>query len=319
MPDHLEAFIHAAEAGGFSAAAVRLGVSAAAVSKQVARLEARLGAQLFHRTTRSLALTEAGEQLYESSAAHWRSLQAALDEVTGPARAPAGCLRVSVGNGFGRRQILPLMPEFLTAYPAIRLDWNFENRRVDLVAEGFDAAIGNVIDPDSRVVACELLRVDVVLCAATDYLARRGVPQSLADLTDHDCVRLRSPTTGRVQEWSFGPDEQTWIGGESRVIVDDVEALAEAVRLGLGIGLVGRYHLTEEFAAGRVVRLLPELEISPTAIAIYHRSGRQPAPKLRVFIDFLVERLRMQSLRPPFAKGGASAMERPESPINRIG
>lgn len=316
----LEAFIHAAEAGGFSAAAVRLGVSAAAVSKQVARLEARLGARLFHRTTRSLALTEAGEQLYESSAAHWRSLRAALDGVTGPARAPAGCLRVSVGNGFGRRKILPLMPEFLAAYPAIRLDWNLENRRVDLVAGNFDAAIGNVIDPDSRVVARELMRVDVVLCAATDYLARRGMPQSLADLAGHDCIRLRSPTTGRVQEWAFGLDEQTRIGGESRVVVDDVEAIAEAVHLGLGIGLVGSYHLAGEFAAGRVVRLFPELEISPTAICIYHRSGRQLAPKLRVFIDFLVERLRMESASTPLLpKGVALTAGRLGSPINRVG
>lgn len=296
MLSYLEAFIRAAEAGGFSAAARRLGISAAAVSKQVARLEARLGARLFHRTTRHLALTEAGEQLYESSAAHWRGLQAALDGVSGPTRFPAGCLRVSVGNGFGRRQILPLMPEFLAAYPAIRLDWNFENRRVDLVAEGFDAAIGNVIDPDSRVVARELMRVDIVLCAAADYLARRGAPGSLADLAGHDCVHLRSPTTGRVQGWAFGPSGQTRVGGESRVIMDDVEAVAEAVRLGLGIGLVGSYHLTEDLAAGRVVRLLPELEISPTTIHIYHRSGRQLAPKLRVFIDFLAERLRMESL-----------------------
>ncbi|MCP5159187.1 MAG: LysR family transcriptional regulator [Gammaproteobacteria bacterium] len=294
MLGYLEAFIHATETGGFSAAAVRLGVSAAAVSKQIARLEARLGVRLFHRTTRSLTLTEAGEQLYESSTVHWRGLQAALNGISGPAQSPAGCLRVSVGNGFGRRKILPLMPEFLATYPAIRLDWNFENRQVDLVAEGFDAAIGSVIDPDSRVIARELMRVEVILCAAADYLARRGGLHSLADLVNHDCIQLRSPTTGRVQEWMLDPDRPTRTGGKSRVIVDDVEAVAEAVRLGLGIGLIGSYHLTEELATDRVVHLFPELKIPPVAISIYHRSGRQLAPKLRVFTDFLIERLRTQ-------------------------
>jgi DNA-binding transcriptional LysR family regulator len=290
--DGLDSFLKTVEAGSFSAAAGRLGVTPAAVSKQVAQLERRLGTRLFQRTTRSLTLTESGERLYAETAGPARALGQALASLTARDEAPAGTLRVSVAPGFARQYVLPLMPRFLARYPALRLDWSFENRRVDLVREGFDAAIGAGIGADANVVARPLVPLKLLTVAAPAYLAARGAPATLSDLGRHDCIRLRSATTGRLRDWTFvvGGDTVT-VPVDGRIVLTDLDAIGEAALAGLGLARLGAHQVLPRLEDGRLVRVLEQFPAPPGAIQVYYAHYRLTPPKVRAFVDFLSETL----------------------------
>eukprot|EP01038_Epipyxis_sp_PR26KG_P018057 gene18057-25323_t len=164
--NHLESFVQSAEGGSFSAAARRLGLTPAAVSKNVARLEVRLGVRLFQRSTRRLTLTEGGERFLAQIGGALATLQEAVAGIDKDDGQPAGTLKVSMGQAFGREHVLPMLGDFLARYPAIQPDWHFDNQQVDLVGEGFDAAIGGGIELPAGLVARELSRIHVVAVAA---------------------------------------------------------------------------------------------------------------------------------------------------------
>jgi DNA-binding transcriptional LysR family regulator len=175
--NHLESFVQSAEGGSFSAAARRLGLTPAAVSKNVARLEARLGVRLFQRSTRSLTLTEGGERFLAQIGPALSTLQEAVAGIATDDGQPAGTLKVSMGQAFGREHVLPMMGDFLARYPAILPDWYFDNQQVDLVGEGFDAAIGGGIELSAGLVARELARIHVVAVASPAYMQGRRKPK----------------------------------------------------------------------------------------------------------------------------------------------
>lgn len=290
--DGLDSFLKTVEAGSFSAAAGRLGVTPAAVSKQVTQLERRLGTRLFQRTTRSLTLTESGERLYAEAAGPAHALEQALGTLTARDEAPAGTLRVSVAPGFARQHVLPLMPQFLERYSALRLDWSFENRRVDLVREGFDAAIGAGIGADANVVARPLVPIKLLTVAAPSYLARYGTPLTLSDLGRHDCIRLRSATTGRLRDWSFVLDGDTvTVPVDGRIVLTDLDAIGEAALAGMGLARLGAHQVLPYLNDGRLVRVLDSFPSPPGAIQVYYAHYRLTPPKVRAFVDFLGETL----------------------------
>lgn len=286
----LESFLKTVEAGSFSAAAGRLGLTPAAVSKHVAKLERSLGTRLFRRTTRSLTLTEAGERLYAETSAAARTLSQAMATLTERDTRPAGTLRVSVAPGFGRQYVLPLMPAFLERYPDIRLDWSLENRHVDLVKEGFDAAIGAGVEDDANVVARELVPIRMLTVASPAYLAKRGEPATLADLSHHDCIRLRSATTGRVRDWAFAVGGETvTVPVDGRVVLTDLDAICEAAAAGIGLARLGVHHVLPFLDDGRLVRVLPQFPTTVGTIYAYYAHARLTPPKVRAFIEFLTE------------------------------
>ena len=168
---NLESFVRSAELDGFSAAARRLGLTPAAVSRNVAALEANLGVRLFQRSTRRLTLTEAGERFLGTVSGGLESIQAAIAGISAGAGEPAGLLKVSMGSTFGLDYILPMLPGFLSRYPQVKPDWQFDNRQVDLIAEGFDAAIGGGFELASGIVARELAPVHVVAVASPSLRA----------------------------------------------------------------------------------------------------------------------------------------------------
>ncbi len=286
----LESFLKTVEAGSFSAAAGRLGLTPAAVSKHVAKLERELGARPFQRTTRSLAPTEAGERLYAETATAARALAQAMATLTERDTQPAGTLRVSVAPGFGRQYVLPLMPAFLARYPAIRLDWSFENRQVNLVEEGFDAAIGAGIEADANVVARRLAPIRPLTVASPAYLAAHGTPATLADLAHHDCIRLRSATTGRLRDWEFnvGGDTVT-VPVDGRLVLTDLDAICEAAVAGMGLARLGAHHVLPYLDDGRLVQVLPGYPATGGTIYIYYAHYRLTPPKVRAFIDYLTD------------------------------
>jgi DNA-binding transcriptional LysR family regulator len=284
----LESFLKTVEVGSFSAAAGLLGVTPAAVSKHVAKLERELGTRLFQRTTRSLTLTESGERLYAETAGPARALSHAITTLTQRDAQPAGTLRVSVAPGFGRQYVLPLMAGFLARYPGIRLDWSFENRRVDLVKEGFDAAIGAGLATDASVVARQLLPLKMVTVAAPSYLAAHGTPSAPSELAGHDCIRLRSSTTGRLRDWSFVTNGETLtVPVDGRLILSDLDAICDAAIAGMGLARLGAHHVMPYMDEGRLVRVLPGLSSQADAIQVYYAHYRLTPPKVRAFVDFL--------------------------------
>jgi DNA-binding transcriptional LysR family regulator len=291
---HLVSFMQTAEHGSFSAAARVLGLTPAGVSKNVARLESALGVRLFHRSTRRLALTESGERFMHQVDGPLAALQAALAGVRSRDDDPSGTLKVGMGQAFGRKFLMPLLADFLARYPHVLPDWHFDNRQVDLVGEGFDAAIGGGFALPSGVVARELAPVHVVAVASPAYLAKRPLPRSPADLASCDGIMRRSSPTGRVRPWTLRTRraaEQT-VPCRPRLVLSDPEALAQAAQLGLGVALLPMPFAFAPIASGELVRLLPGWYSDAGPVSLYYPSRRMLPAKTRVFVDFVVERFR---------------------------
>lgn len=295
---NLESFVRSAEARSFSAAARRLALTPAAVSRNVARLEANLGVRLFQRSTRRLTLTEAGERFLVAVAGSLQGIQAAIADVATDAGQPTGTLKISMAPGFGADYVLPLLPDFLARYPAVQPDWHFDNRPVDLIAEGFDAAIGG-IEPAPGVVARELARVHIVAVASPSYLAGRREPRDPGELANWDGIAMRSVRHGRLhgrmlrhrrsgQEMAAEP--------RLRAVLNDPEAITRAALMGLGVALIAMPHALPHLEAGRLVRVLPQWHWDDGPISLYFPGQRLLPAKTRVFIDFVVEQFRAQRL-----------------------
>jgi DNA-binding transcriptional LysR family regulator len=291
---HLVSFVHTAEHGSFSAAARVLGLTPAGVSKNVAKLEADLGARLFQRSTRRLALTESGERFLQQVSDPLASLQTAMAGVQRGDETPAGTLKVSMGLAFGRRFVVPLLGEFLARYPAVLPDWHFDNRQVDLIGEGFDAAIGGGFELAPGVVARELAPVHIVAVASPDYLSGRPMPRTPEDLAEFDGIMRRSSPTGRVRPWTLRSkrNAEQAVPCKARLIFSDPEAIAEAAKLGLGVALLPMPFAFALIASGELVRLLPGWYSDAGPLSLYYPSRSLLPAKTRAFIDFVTERFR---------------------------
>lgn len=304
--NHLESFVQSAEGGSFSEAARRLGLTPAAVSKNVARLEARLGLRLFQRSTRSLKLTEGGERFLAQIGGALATLREAVAGVDTDDGQPSGTLKVSMGQAFGREHVLPMMGGFLARYPAIVPDWHFDNQQVDLVGEGFDAAIGGGIELPAGLVARELARIHVVAVASPAYMEGRKPPRHPSDLAALDTLMRRSSPTGRVRGWTLrrvrgaggGTGEGEGEGEVSvelprpRAIFNDPEAIAHAALMGLGAAMLPLPFVERGLRSGELMRLLPDWYQDAGAVWLYYPSKKLLPPKTRVFIDFVLERFR---------------------------
>lgn len=291
---HLESFVRSAESSSFSAAARQLGLTPAAVSKNVARLEAGLGVRLFQRSTRRLTLTEAGERLQQQIG---DALTRLSDAVAGAAEAggqPAGTLKVSMGQAFGREYLVPLIGEFLNRYPAVLCDWHFENRQVDLIGEGFDAAIGGGIELTPGVVARELGRIHIVAVAAPSFMAGKPKPERPADLAAFDAIVRRSSPTGRVRAWTLrnAAGDEGAVDARARMIFSDPEAMCRAAEMGLGIALLPMPFALPSLQRKTLVRVLPGWYADSGPVSLYYPSKKLLPTKTRVFVDFVVEQFR---------------------------
>lgn len=216
----IELFCLAAEAGSFTAAAQLAGVTPAAVSRSIFRLEERLGSRLFVRTTRSIRLTEAGKTYFEQCRQALTQLVEAQQEMMGAQSVPSGQLRISLSTTYGHHRILPLLPAFRALYPQVTVDLHLSNRNIDFVAEGYDLAIRVRAQPDSSMIARLLEDAKLVVVAAPDYLHKAGTPQVLEDLDDHECIQFELPSSGRRISWLFNVDgKEKEVFGEGGVLL----------------------------------------------------------------------------------------------------
>lgn len=288
---HLESFVKSAESGSFSAAARLLELTPAAVSKNVARLEAGLGVRLFQRSTRSLVLTEGGQRLLQQISGALGTLTDAVNHAAEADRQPAGTLKVSMGPAFGRVYLVPLLDAFLTRYPAVQPDWRFDNRQVDLIGEGFDAGVGGGLNLNPGMVARELARVHTVAVASPAFLQGRATPQSPADLAGWDGVVRRSLQTGRLHVATLrtAAGDAAVVELRPRVVFDDPDAMCQAAVMGLGVAVLPMPFALPHLRSGALVRLLPGWYADNGPLSLYYPSKKLLPARTRVFVDFVVE------------------------------
>ncbi|MGF6095675.1 LysR substrate-binding domain-containing protein [Pseudomonas sp. 18175] len=299
----IECFVRSAEGGSFAEAARHLSLTPAAVGKSVAKLEARLGVRLFQRSTRRLTLTEAGKLFLDEVSGSLTTIQNAVANLASAEGRPVGTLKVSMGTVFGNRYIAPLLGEFMRRFPDISPDWHFDNRQVDLIGQGFDAAIGGGFELPQGVVARKLTPAHRVLVAAPDYLAQRLPVSAPEDLAHCHGILIRSPQTGRIRSWQLTSRER-----EHRPLVlkpsmtmSDSEAACCASAQGLGIALVSMPMAVPFLHSGAVVRVLPDWYVDDGNISIYYAEHKLLPGKTRAFVDFIIEQFAEQRLGQRFS------------------
>ena len=312
----LEAFVRVAETRSFSEAAKKLKASKSAVSRQVSALEAELGARLFHRTTRSLTLTEAGQGYYDRATRILADLDEANLAVSQLQAAPRGLLRVNAPMSFGFLHLAEAIPDFLSVYPDISVEMTMNDRFVDLVDEGFDVAVRIGALTDSSLIARRLAPIRRVLCASPAYFAARGRPETPEDIKAHDCLCNSNIATGR--EWRFvGRDgKPIHIEVKGRLSANNGDALRVAALNGLGIVTLPTFIVGADLQAGRLVCALDDFLPQTLSLNAVYPHARHLSPKVRAFVDFLSRRFGPQ---PYWDKGltGSTTESAPSTPPDR--
>ncbi len=285
--DGIEAFLRVAERRSFSAAASDLGVSPSAISQTIKGLEARVGAPLFMRTTRSVGLTQAGEQFLERAAPAYAGLADAYEAARNLGNRPAGRLRINLMRGAIQPLFEPIIAGFCDTYPEIELEIYADDALSDLSAGGFDAGVRMGESLDADVIAVRLTGpFRFTAFGAPSYFERYGKPQHPSELRDHRCVRLRL-ASGGLMPWSFlDGNREVEIGVSGPVIVNDQSAILMAVRSGIALGMTAEPVLKEHLERGELEIVMGDRAVSTAGLFLYYPSRKQVMPKLRAFIDY---------------------------------
>lgn len=286
----METFVRVVEEGSLSGAARALGLTPSAVSKVLGRLEDRLGARLLNRTTRRIGLTEEGEAYHRRSVAILSEIDEAEQAVGNLHAAPRGRLKVNAATAFAQMWIVPMIPEFMARYPDVSVQLDLSDHIVDLVEEGADVAIRIAALTDSSLIARRLAPGNRSLCASPAYLEKHGVPQSVEDLKNHNCLTLNlSP---KLNEWEFDcASEKRTVRVNGTFVANNILALHQAALAGIGIIRGSRFLVATDIKAGRLVPVLQDVHCpGDSAIHAVYPHSRHLSPKVRAFVDFLVER-----------------------------
>lgn len=283
--DHLgtlAAFVQAAETGSFVAAGEKVGLTASAVGKGIARLEQRLGVCLFHRNTRNMTLTEEGRLFLDRCRRIFEEIEAAEMELTKAVVVPNGRLRISLP--LGGMFLMPLIAGFMDAYPSILLELDFTDRLVDVIEEGFDLVVRTGAASNSGLMRRSLGRFSGCLVASPAYLARRGRPLVPADLMAHACLRQRSSGSGRLHDWALHDAPSSL---PETVSASTIAPLIELAMRGMGIAFLPPFAVSAAIEGGDLVSVLAEHVYESGELAALWPTSRQLSPKIRLFVDFL--------------------------------
>jgi DNA-binding transcriptional LysR family regulator len=290
--DGIEAFLRVAERRSFSAAAADLGVSPSAISQTVKALEARVGAPLFMRTTRSVGLTQAGEMFLERAAPAYTGLADAYEAARNLGNRPAGRLRINLMRGAVQPLFEPIIAGFCETYPDIELEIYADDALADLSAGGFDAGVRMGESLDADVIAVRLTGpFRFVVAAAPSYLDKHGRPETPEDLRDHRCIRFRL-ATGALMPWTFERGNREFdIGVTGPVIVNDWIAALVAMRTGVALGMMAEPMAKAMVETGELELVLADYAAATSGLFLYYPGRKQVMPKLRAFIDYVREYL----------------------------
>ena len=283
-------YVAVVDGGSFAAAADKLGVSRAMVSKQIQQLEEHLGTRLLNRTTRRLSLTETGRAFHERSTQIMADV-AEAEQVAGQmARTPQGVLRVTIPLSYGQHRLAAIIGAYTQAYPQVQLDIALSDRKMDLVEDGYDLAIRIGDLPPSDLIARKIGGVHSVVCASPDYVARHGAPGTPADLAVHAC--LGYTLTGSGADWRFASADGPLVVPISGPIrADNGDILRLAALAGAGIAFQPEFIVGDDLAAGRLVRLLPAWQSAELGVYAVYPSRKHLSAKVRTFVDFVADAL----------------------------
>ena len=286
----LDAVVAIARAGSFRGAALTLGLSATALSNAVAKLESKLGVRLFNRTTRSVALTDAGRVFVEQVAPALHDIHGAMDAVRSHQATPSGTLRINAFAAGAREIIAPLVVAFLRRHPAVHVDLVTEGRLVDIVADGFDLGLRRSDLVPADMIAVPLGRPQrYAVVGSPDYFRRHGTPRTPADLLAVPCIRVRLPN-GALLRWHFEKSGETVQVDVAGPITLDEASLARAVVLeGLGIGLFLEQNVRDDIAEGRLIRVLDDWTPPFADLCLYYAGRRNPSAALKAFVGLARE------------------------------
>lgn len=286
----METFVRVIEAGSFKAAADTLQVLPSTVSRTIKELEAHLGVRLLNRTTRALSVNDAGLRYYDQCKAILADVQAAESIVVQKEGPLHGIIRVGTTPSLARHFLIPALPAFRERYPGIALDFQLADATVDIVQRGLDCVIRAGEPPLSRLVARRVGEFRWYVCASPDYLRRHGEPKNLAELDPNAAVGYVHSGSGRPVRWVFrdGSDTIT-LPMSGPVSVDDTDTYVAAGIAGLGLIRVASYMVRQHIAAGRLVRVLADIEAPPEPVSLLYPQSRNLAPSVRAFIDWSVE------------------------------
>ncbi|CAI0900343.1 LysR family transcriptional regulator [Serratia grimesii] len=288
----IQVFMAVVDAGSFIAGSHAMGLSRSAAGKAITRLEERLGTRLLNRTTRALSLTDEGREFYQRGLQILASVDDAEASVAGTKSTARGVLRLTVPAAFGRLLLLPLLAKYLAAWPDVQVEMSFSDRLADLIDEGFDLAVRmGVTAPDTRLVSRVVAKYQTVLCASPTYLAKHGEPRDVDALAGHDCLLFSS--RNQKQSWRLRDDQGIWVKamGRSRLRLDNGEAIRDAALSGLGIAYLPDFLVNEELATGRLKQVLTGVEGEEVRIVTLYPNKRLLEPRVRRFIDLMVEEL----------------------------
>ncbi|MCH1921220.1 LysR family transcriptional regulator [Shewanella sp. A3A] len=282
-------FVAVVESGSYSRAAEKLHLTKSAVSKRISQLEDELGTRLLQRTTRQMRLTEAGERYYQYVSQAVALAQQGADAVAELQGEPRGKLKVTAPMSFGVRHIAPFITEFLQCYPDIELDLQFEDRMVDIIAEGFDLAIRIGHLPDSNLIAQRLTACHSVLCAAPEYLTQHPRPSAPADLSQHNCIKYTYFRGG--SEWTFHKNNQQYkVLPKGNMSVNNSEAIRQALLSGLGIGQLPTFIVGKDIQQQRLVPLMSPYTLPVHAVYAVYPERRHLPQKVSIFVAFLSQK-----------------------------
>ncbi|AGW92757.1 MULTISPECIES: LysR family transcriptional regulator [Cupriavidus] len=292
------AFMAVASERSFAKAGERLGIGRSAVSRNVQKLEAQLSTRLLLRTTRTTQLTREGERFFENCHQGVTHLVEAMNDMLelrqGP---PRGLVRISATVGFGRKVVAPLLAKFVEAYPDIDVDLLLDDRLTDFTTEQIDVAFRNGRIEDSSIIAKQLIPMQMALCAAPSYVEAHGLPQTLEDLSLHECINFRIPN-GRVFEWEFKVDGQVRkYHPKARLAFNDSDLVLRAVLQGRGIAQMPGYQICDHIAADELVVALAKHAPDDRGHYICYLSRQHLPTRIRVFIDFMTEEIRTLDLQ----------------------
>ena len=283
-------YVAVVDGGSFAAAADKLDISRAMVSKQIQKLEEHLGTRLMNRTTRRLSLTETGREFYERSTQIMGDVEEAKQIAGQMTRVPQGVLRLTIPLSYGQHRLAAVIGDYTQGYPQVRLDISLSDRKVDLIDEGFDLAIRIGAMPQSDLIARKLGGVRSVVCAAPAYLSKHGTPHTPADLVRHAC--LGYTLTGTGADWRLeGPDGSVAVAISGPIRADNGDIIRLAALGGAGIVFQPNFIVGDDIAAGRLVRVLPDWQSAELGVYAVYPSRQHLSAKVRTFVDFLVAAL----------------------------
>jgi len=288
--DGLKTVVAVVETSSFTAASDRLGISKALVSKYVGEVESKLGIRLFNRTTRQLALTDAGRRYYQQSVTLLEQYSALVDNVTGEQTKPRGLLRISAPVTFGEMILSPLLPKFLALYPDLNIELVLTNSAIDMLEEGIDVRLRLGGVDDSNMIARHLKTFPLILCASSAYIQQQGLPKTPQQIAKHKCIIDSNFRIGK--QWPFiSPQGQAnTVDVQSTISVNSPLAVREVAIAGGGIAMTPEFIVEDAINDGRLISILPEYTTLEFGLYAIYPHRKYVAKKVRCFIDFALEK-----------------------------